>query len=736
MLVAATAAACDVKLPEKIDFAVAEKIVEIGDEGGDATTMVFTDATVTVALDKTVEWCAMTSPSSFSTDSPVTVSFDPNGGLRRSVVAALSYKDGMVLDSICFRQEGIKAVLALEEHTAFMDSRSAAALSVGLDTNIPKDEISVEIEYVGDAEGWIENIEIGDGALLVHRKDISFDKTHKAMVTLSHTDGWGEELVEVISVNISDKNGLYGSFIDFVKLHEIATADGYLSDDDMILSGLIVSDCSSKNMEMNPNTAFNTVDTTPSDVTAYMESEDGRYGVKLVFKNASDNTLKQLDRVNLYLNGCTILKEENPERYTISGVVASGLQILEPAGTMPIKSRKISELTDDDIHTFVEIPETEFLDKDGCYSNVYDSFTLKSDFNTTSVSTKMNSDCWPAMLISSEGRSIYAIVNMMCPWRRTGGGVPQGIGTLKGIVVHNVHPRYGDMGRYQIRVVDQKGYAQKSTTGSSFSIYAKWDGSKHKYNFTNYGSFFPYSTTSGGMDSVVPSEDFDKSTGAHNGELSFENKMGEAMSGTKAIRPCRSYSAKKMSTNGGQLDSRGLSIQCDIAGWYNWDDKGSASSFNGIVADFSTADMSGKRVFLAFGFCCGGNDNIAFKNFPAHWCVEYSTDGGNNYTIVNSIDGEKPYVHLRSFPFGGPVTIEGRVYYPSYSTGMGYTEHFFEFPSDITGKENVKVRIRPYDDVVTVIPEDPAADIETAKARSGMSIYQDLRFNRIVILTR
>ena len=82
------------------------------------------------------------------------------------------------------------------------------------------------------------------------------------------------------------------------------------------------------------------------------------------------------------------------------------------------------------------------------------------------------------------------------------------------------------------------------------------------------------------------------------------------------------------------------------------------------------------------------------------------------------------------------MNVDGRSYNPSYSTGMGYTEHFFEFPDDILGKEEVRVRIRPYDTKVTSIPENPADNIENMEACDGIDIYQDIRFNRIIFLIK
>lgn len=731
-------AGCNVPLPERVDFALPEKVISVSAEGGEYTAAVYSGESVTVTPDITPEWGVMTSPAAFDGDGAITFTFEANDGLKRGVNAIVSYNGGVATDTVKFQQEGIQAKLNLIDHAVFMDVTSQNTYELVLDTNVDPTDIEYDIEYEGSERGWLGGLNIGADKISFAVSAKPSDKVLKAIVRLTHTDGWGAVLRESFSVNVSNKDGKFGTVIDFPTLRSAATEKMETISEDWIMRGVVVSDFSSKNMEMNPNTDYNVVDTAPSDKTAYLVSEDGSLGLKLVFDSPADNKLAQGQIVEVILNGKKLFKETDPDRYTVTGLRIADIKSTGNADGLPVNVRKISTLTDNDINTFVEIQNTEFLNKEGCYSNVYDTFTLPSNGNKASVSNGMHSDCWPAMLVDDEGHTIYAIVNMLCDWRRTGNGVPQGVGPVRGILVHNVQPRYGDMGRYQIRVVDASGYAQSTTSGSSYKVLMKWDGKPNKYNFTNYGSSFPYVTTSEGMDSRIPSDDIVKSTGKCTGVLYFENKQGQPMSGTKAIRPCRTYDALKSSGSpgAGQVSDRGLSIQCNIGGWYNWDSNGKIQSYNGMVSEFSTASLSGKKLYLYFSFCCGGNDKAAFKNFPGRWCVEYSTNGGSTYNVVNAEESGKPYVHLRSFPFVGPSTINGRSYYPSYSVGMGFTEHFYEFPDDIMGHEKVLVRIRPYDTTVTVLPEKLDADIEQSEAYSGINIYQDLRINRINYLTK
>ena len=59
----------------------------------------------------------------------------------------------------------------------------------------------------------------------------------------------------------------------------------------LTVTGVVVSDCSSKNMELNPNITYAKVDLSLNDRTAYVQSPDGSAGVRVIFDDASANTL-------------------------------------------------------------------------------------------------------------------------------------------------------------------------------------------------------------------------------------------------------------------------------------------------------------------------------------------------------------------------------------------------------------------------------------------------------------
>ena len=198
-----------------------------------------------------------------------------------------------------------------------------------------------------------------------------------------------------------------------------------------VVEGIVVSDFHSKNMEANPSVSYDKVDVTVNDCTAYLESPDGRYGFRLRFDTPEDNVLARGTRLSLSLSGTVLTREENPERYTISSLVGENMVESVAGEAIPVKQRRISELTDDDVYTFVSLENTEFLFKEGSYANVYENYSLSSDVNASQTGNNNRMDGWASLLMDDAGNSIYAPVNMLCLWRRSGQGVPQGTGTTR-----------------------------------------------------------------------------------------------------------------------------------------------------------------------------------------------------------------------------------------------------------------------------------------------------------------
>jgi len=241
------------------------------------------------------------------------------------------------------------------------------------------------------------------------------------------------------------------------------------------LEALVVSDYRSQNMELNPNVSWDKVDLGENLRTAYVESPDGRYGFRLRFAGIYENRLERGDRVRLDLGGCSLTGETDPERYTVDGLCTANVEVLERGVALPAKERRIADLKDEDLYTYVTLAGTEFLSKQGCYANVFESCVQRSRLNAFDQPSR-RTDGWASLLKDADNGSIYMLVNTKCAWRRDGRGVPHGVGAVSGVLVHTPMRRYGgDMGRYAIRPLDERDIAIPRDTASSYVVVAEWN---------------------------------------------------------------------------------------------------------------------------------------------------------------------------------------------------------------------------------------------------------------------
>ena len=236
-----------------------------------------------------------------------------------------------------------------------------------IDTNIPLSDLSSTVEYISGGTDWITGVSPELGNFVAETAASSVEHTSKARITVSYVDGWDETLSVNLYVTSSNKDGKFGSKISLADVRNYAGKG--VVEDDVYFDGVVISDFHSMNMALNPSTTYNDVDVTENLRTAYVQSEDGSVGFCLKFDNAKDNILVAGTMISIALPGLEVVKEENPVRYVIKGVGGENM-VASSAGSVPQpKVKKISALTDDDLYTWVSIPETEFVYKSGSYAN-------------------------------------------------------------------------------------------------------------------------------------------------------------------------------------------------------------------------------------------------------------------------------------------------------------------------------------------------------------------------------
>lgn len=725
----------------------------VGVEGGSAELIIYSSGEVEVEPMNDFTAFATLNKTHFTKDDTLRVQFSSNEGFRRMARLRLVLDGGVKTDTVRFLQNGLEAHLLCNSPFSTVDGTKDSSAEFELDTDVDLSEISTEISYISGSEGWITGVTGQLPKVIVSTGPNPSEHISKARVHLGYIDGWGEELSVNLFITASDKTGDFGTKMEFAAVKDLA-GKGPIAED-YYIKCQVISDFRSKNTDLNPSVSYSKVDVTESDRTAYVQTEDGSMGLRLKYDDPADNVLMPGMLISLSLQGLSIEKDADADCWTAYGLSAESIVESAAGDGVTPKVRKISELSDEDIFTFVEIPNTEFVWKDGCYANVYENYALKSDINSMCSGNNNRFDGWATLLVDEDGKAIYAPVNMLCLWRRNSGKpVPQGKGSVVGIIVHNNISRYGDTGRYQIRVIDEKGFRQEPEGEGIYTSIAEFTGKVYQYRNDNacYDAFNSRYKDPGSSDranSIIPSDDICAEKRTPAAELTCENKARSASYPSNAIWHYYSHNSLNVNGTSGAAGDRGrasnssfndgkacaLQLNHEIKGWFKWNEE-KIVGYNGIIIETSTSGLTGSNLNLSYAFAVGRISAATSQYFPAHWCTEYSIDGGTTWTLCPDAATGKPYVHLHAMPWYD-VNIGGIMYRTCSSCGIGATEHIAMLSADALGVDRLLVKIRPYDEVMSIFPIEWNGNVENSKvyhnttADVGLNIeYIHLRYKK------
>ena len=476
------------------------------------------------------------------------------------------------------------------------------------------------------------------------------------------------------------------------------------------ITGVIVGDYRSLNVATNFNTRFDHVDLRTNKRTNYIQSEDGKYGFRIVFDGVYDNRCKRADKVKINLAGCTVIREDNPERYTISGVKLENVERVAEGVELAAKVKSIKDLSDADLYTFVAVKDVEFMNKQGAYTNVFEMVPLRSFMNQERNPWSLG-DGWASLLKDAEGESIYMLVNSKCSWRRNGQGVPKGVGNVAGIVVHEYMRRYGDnLGKYSIRPLNEQDICKEmpKEESTSYVTIADW----------HYNRNYKGQINVEGIGLVSGS----RST-RYSGRILPDD--GEGFLSTNVGATCRldtDYDTRYSNDNAGMRKHGGLRFEANVHNWLPKD--------HGIVVEVSTEGITGKALTFDFSFGVGNHDIQNCWGFPVFWNVAYSTDG-KNFTVA------KDNIMLRALPYtsarvkGLPNESADRE--PNCDMAMGFTDHSVKLPASLLGQKNVTILLTPASRRMATIPSDSMEDSVQGEITGEINKTLILRMGRIAV---
>ena len=446
-------------------------------------------------------------------------------------------------------------------------------------------------------------------------------------------------------------------------------------EDNLCIEGYVISKPHGHNNDLNIQVHYASLKNDDL-ATLYVESLSGDVGLRIKLSDRKyAKQFPRYSRVVLSLKGTT-LRYAEPCCVTVYGLSdANIVQLTEcDASEMPYKDKYISELTDDDIYTYVILKDCEMVFKDGAFSNVYEHYVLQTSFNKK-IEPNKSMDGWATLVCDKNGSSIYALVNTLCRWRRDGQGVPQGSGDMRGIVTHVALPRYGGdvLGRYMLFPVDRADFSMDwYPETSAYKSIAEWHWNDNKESFL----------TESGRKNVVTTEKIKSDIGKGLLRVMAEGAVsrGKDTNNTYVAAPKENDPKGSM----GFVDRGALSVKTEARNWWDWE----KDCGKGVEIEFSTAGLSGERLLFGFTFAAGDLTAATSQGFPIFWNVEYSVDG----VQWNRVEGEPK--KLRTLPWRWFGEANGTVY-DSILAGAGLTEHVVALPKSLFGHSKVYVRVVP-----------------------------------------
>lgn len=118
------------------------------------------------------------------------------------------------------------------------------------------------------------------------------------------------------------------------------------------------------------------------------------------------------------MKGLTLKKEDNPQRYTLTDMTFKSFISKEEGDATKLvkKERTMSELTDNDVYTFVTLKNCEFPIRKGPFTPFNEGYC--PTYNQKRV------DRYPLLMHDNQGQSMFLMTNIDCPYRRDGNILP------------------------------------------------------------------------------------------------------------------------------------------------------------------------------------------------------------------------------------------------------------------------------------------------------------------------
>ena len=210
--------------------------------------------------------------------------------------------------------------------------------------------------------------------------------------------------------------------------------------------------------------------------------------------------------MQILIQGASGYLVETPDRYELRNVTKAMVisRIAGSASDVPVKEKWMSQLTDDDIYTYVTLKDVEFPVRKGAITPINEGYAIGTGASRISK--------YPLLVRDINGDDMYMLTNTNCAYRSDGTRLPYGSGKISGVIVHERFSRFewrdgadpaemdddptlGFIGRYQIRhqtkgdIWDNMQNSVEDSFSALLTEYRYWNPDKeNKVQKPTYGT--------------------------------------------------------------------------------------------------------------------------------------------------------------------------------------------------------------------------------------------------------
>ena len=442
------------RLPEDVNICGVgsrEPSLEVSWNGGECTAYILASGAFTATIPEGTDWISFKeNPSSLTLgkegDCSITFTLSVNRSIPRSVEIELVCgtsnafltitQDGLLEGGLDVAEKNVLAPFA------------GGRLAAKVNTKIAASKFSFSTEYLEpESADWISGVRLSGNFIVFEvEPNLAESLIRHADIIASYPGGKGRVHITQYSAGTEPEP------IGIASLKEKLNAKGSIVlDKHYIVSGIVLNDDSEGNGAENRMVSADNPDMSYSSTIIYLQSEDGADGIKLIFNGSCADVASRWDHISFDAFGLTLTRENAPVRYEISDIPISIVTASEKGEPVLPKTRSIAELVDNDLYTLVKLEEVEIPIRKGPYVPV--------DVRCIDIVT-----AYPVTLRDSRGKSIYMMVNSDCSWARDGKPMPQGSGSVSGVLVHESCDNYEwDTGRES--TIKDKGVIGNYITG-------------------------------------------------------------------------------------------------------------------------------------------------------------------------------------------------------------------------------------------------------------------------------